>query len=306
MPESATLLLASQARMPVLLAAFLDARNPLAARLSEAMRYAVMNGGKRVRPALVFGAAQAVGAASAVAEPAAIAVELIHCYSLVHDDLPCMDDDDLRRGMPTCHKAFDEATALLAGDNLQALAFLALTGSPLSCGAMSGEAISGEAISGEALREQMRWLSQAASDMAVGQALDLAGEGCALDVVALEQIHRHKTGALIRASVALGAIAGGADAAARAALDIYADRLGLAFQVHDDVLDVIGDTGKIGKLAGSDAALNKSTYPALLGLDAAQQLAIRLHDEAVAALVPLGAAADPLRQLAGFLVARDH
>lgn len=291
MPESATLLLASQARMPVLLAAFLDARNPLAARLSEAMRYAVMNGGKRVRPALVFGAAQAVGAASAVAEPAAIAVELIHCYSLVHDDLPCMDDDDLRRGMPTCHKAFDEATALLAGDNLQALAFLALTGSPLS---------------GEALREQMRWLSQAASDMAVGQALDLAGEGCALDVVALEQIHRHKTGALIRASVALGAIAGGADAAARAALDTYADRLGLAFQVHDDVLDVIGDTGRIGKLAGSDAALNKSTYPALLGLDAAQQLAIRLHDEAVAALLPLGAAADPLRQLAGFLVARDH
>lgn len=291
MPESATLLLASQARMPVLLAAFLDARNPLAARLSEAMRYAVMNGGKRVRPALVFGAAQAVGAASAVAEPAAIAVELIHCYSLVHDDLPCMDDDDLRRGMPTCHKAFDEATALLAGDNLQALAFLALTGSPLS---------------GEALREQVRWLSQAASDMAVGQALDLAGEGCALDVVALEQIHRHKTGALIRASVALGAIAGGADAAARAALDTYADRLGLAFQVHDDVLDVIGDTGRIGKLAGSDAALNKSTYPALLGLDAAQQLAIRLHDEAVAALLPLGAAADPLRQLAGFLVARDH
>lgn len=291
MPESASLLLASQARMPVLLAAFLDARNPLAARLSEAMRYAVMNGGKRVRPALVFGAAQAVGAASAAAESAAIAVELIHCYSLVHDDLPCMDDDDLRRGMPTCHKAFDEATALLAGDTLQALAFLALTGSPLP---------------GEALREQMRWLSQAASDMAVGQALDLAGEGCALDVVALEQIHRHKTGALIRASVALGAIAGGADAAARAALDTYADRLGLAFQVHDDVLDVIGDPGRIGKMAGADAALNKSTYPALLGLAAAQQLAVRLHDEAVAALVPLGVAADPLRQLADFLVARDH
>jgi len=291
MPESSSLLLATQARMPALLATFLDARNPLAARLSQAMRYAVMNGGKRVRPALAFGAAQAVGAESAVAEPAAIAIELIHCYSLVHDDLPCMDDDDLRRGVPTCHKAFDEATALLAGDTLQALAFLALTEGSLAAGA---------------LREQMRWLSQAAADMAVGQALDLAGEGRTLDVVALERIHRHKTGALIRASVALGAIAGGADTAARAALDIYADRLGLAFQVHDDVLDVIGDTGRIGKMAGADAALNKSTYPALLGLEAAQQLAIRLHDEAVDALTPLGMAAAPLRQLADFLVARDH
>ncbi len=290
MPESSSLLLATQARMPALLATFLDARNPLASRLSGAMRYAVMNGGKRVRPALVFGAAQAAGGEPQHAGPAAIAVELIHCYSLVHDDLPCMDDDDLRRGVPTCHKAFDEATALLAGDTLQALAFVALAEGP------------DQSIVGR----QVRALSVAAADMAVGQALDLAGEGQSLDVAALEQIHRHKTGALIRASVALGAIAGGADAATLQALDTFADRLGLAFQVHDDVLDVIGDTGRIGKTAGADAALNKSTYPALLGLEAARALAVRLHDEAVAALAPLGESAAPLRELADFLVARDH
>ena len=291
MPESSLLLQVAQADMPGLLDAFLAARNPLAARLSEAMRYAVMNGGKRVRPALAFGAAQAVGGDARQAASAAVAVELVHCYSLVHDDLPCMDDDDLRRGVPTCHKAFDEATALLAGDTLQALAFLAL--------AEGGLAATDTA-------EQLRVLATAAADMAVGQALDLAGEGQSLDLAALERIHRHKTGALIRASVALGAIAGGADAVARRALDTFADRLGLAFQVHDDVLDVIGDPLRIGKKAGADAALSKSTYPALLGLAEAQALAIRLHDEAVAALAPLGVAADPLRELADFLVARDH
>lgn len=291
MPESSLLLQVAQADMPGLLDAFLAARNPLAARLSEAMRYAVMNGGKRVRPALAFGAAQAVGGDARQAASAAVAVELVHCYSLVHDDLPCMDDDDLRRGVPTCHKAFDEATALLAGDTLQALAFLAL--------AEGGLAAADTA-------EQLQVLATAAADMAVGQALDLAGEGQSLDLAELERIHRHKTGALIRASVALGAIAGGADAVARQALDTFADRLGLAFQVHDDVLDVIGDPLRLGKKAGADAALNKSTYPALLGLAEAQALAIRLHDEAVAALAPLGAAAAPLRELADFLVARDH
>lgn len=291
MPESPTLLLTAQERMPVLLAAFLAPRNPLAERLSEAMRYAVMNGGKRVRPALVFGAVQAVGGNVLRAESAAIAVELVHCYSLVHDDLPCMDDDNLRRGVPTCHKVFGEATALLAGDTLQALAFIAL-----------GEG----RISAEGTADQLRALALAAADMAVGQALDLAGEGQSLDVAALEQIHRHKTGALIRASVALGAIAGGGGEAVRKALDTFADRLGLAFQVHDDVLDVIGDTDRIGKTAGADAALRKSTYPALLGLAEAQALAVRLHDEAVAALASLGPAANPLRELAHFLVSRDH
>jgi geranylgeranyl pyrophosphate synthase len=222
---------------------------------------------------------------------AACAVELIHAYSLVHDDLPCMDDDNLRRGVPTCHKVFGEATALLAGDTLQALAFIAL-----------GEG----RVSAEGTADQLRALAMAAADMAVGQALDLAGEGQSLDVAALEQIHRHKTGALIRASVALGAIAGGGGEAVRKALDTFADRLGLAFQVHDDVLDVIGDTNRIGKTAGADAALRKSTYPALLGLAEAQALAVHLHDEAVAALASLGPAANPLRELAHFLVSRDH
>lgn len=291
MPEVPSLLRMAQAGMPGLLGDFLEGCNPLAGRLSSAMRYAVMNGGKRVRPALAFGAAQAVGADAGCARSAAIAVELVHCYSLVHDDLPCMDDDDLRRGVPTCHKAFDEATALLAGDTLQALAFKVLAEGGLVP---------------VATLEQLRVLAAAAADMAVGQALDLAGEGQVLDLPALERIHRHKTGALIRASVALGAIAGGADQGARDALDTFADRLGLAFQVHDDVLDVIGDEQRIGKTTGADAALNKSTYPALLGLAEARALAARLHDEAVAALVPLGEAAAPLRELAGFLVARDH
>ncbi|MGH8492449.1 MAG: polyprenyl synthetase family protein [Moraxellaceae bacterium] len=290
MTESA-LLLAAQARTPDALERFLGQQNASAQRLAQAMLYAVTNGGKRVRPALAFGAAQALGASAEVAEPAALAVELIHCYSLVHDDLPCMDDDDLRRGKATTHKAFDEATALLAGDTLQALAFLSLHQSPLAA---------------EQVRAQIAVLSRAAVDMAVGQALDIEAEGRQLDLPALEHVHRHKTGALIRASVAMGAIAAGADAAQLAALDVYADRLGLAFQVHDDVLDVIGDTAKIGKRAGSDIARAKSTYPALLGLEAAQALAVQLHDEAIAALQPLGAAADPLRELADFLVDRDH
>lgn len=294
MPDStphSDLLVFAQARVPVALEAFLAAQNPLAARLSAAMRYAVMNGGKRVRPALAYGAAQALGAAAATAEAAALAVELIHCYSLVHDDLPCMDDDDLRRGKPTTHKAFDEATALLAGDTLQTLAFLILSES---------------ALTPDQIRRQTRLLSHASVDMAVGQALDIEAEGQRLDRAALEQVHRHKTGALIRAATGMGAIAGGADEAGLLCLDRFADRLGLAFQVHDDVLDVIGDTQKIGKRAGADIAREKSTYPALLGLAAAQALAVQLHDEALEALAPLGAAADPLRTLADFLVARDH
>lgn len=291
MPESARLLATAQTRIPAALARFLGQQNPAAERLAAAMRYAVMNGGKRVRPALVYGAAHALGATLEQADPAAMAVELIHCYSLVHDDLPCMDDDDLRRGQPTCHKAFDEATALLAGDTLQTLAFLVLSQSPLEPARITA---------------QISALSSASVDMAVGQALDIEAEGQRLDLPALERMHRHKTGALIRASVRMGALAGKADAATYAALDTYADRLGLAFQVHDDVLDVIGDPQKIGKRAGADIAREKSTYPALLGLNAAQVLAIRLHDEAVAALTPLGKAADPLHALASFLVARDH
>lgn len=293
-PESSlpVLLQRAQTRLPALAQTFLSAQPATAPRLAAAIHYAVTNGGKRVRPALALGAAQAVGADMTLAEPAALAVELIHCYSLVHDDLPCMDDDDWRRGKPTTHKAFDEATALLAGDSLQALAFLLLARAPLPAAQVQA---------------QLAVLAQAALDMTVGQALDMAAQGqSALTQDALATIHRHKTGALIRAAVAMGAQAGAASTAELAALDQFARKLGLAFQVQDDVLDVTGNSARLGKTAGKDAAVAKSTYPALLGLSAAQALAARLHDEAIAALVPLGAAADALRELAHFLVARDH
>ncbi|MDO9178902.1 MAG: polyprenyl synthetase family protein [Agitococcus sp.] len=271
---------------------FLQQQNGLAGHLSAAMRYAVLNGGKRVRPALAYASCLACGGTLADADSAAGAVELVHCYSLVHDDLPCMDDDDLRRGLPTCHKAFDEATALLAGDTLQALAFVALTSSHLDSSQIS---------------RQVQKLALASANMAVGQALDLAGEGQQLSLAELEQIHKHKTGALIRASVLMGAIAAGCDDETTLnALDLYAAKLGLAFQVHDDILDVIGDTEKLGKQAGADAEHDKATYPALLGLTEAQSLAAQLHDEAVFALKPLGCRTNALIWLADFLVARDH
>ena len=271
---------------------FLQQQNGLASHLSAAMRYAVLNGGKRVRPALAYASCLACGGTFADADSAAGAVELVHCYSLVHDDLPCMDDDDLRRGLPTCHKAFDEATALLAGDTLQALAFVALTSSHLDSSQIS---------------RQVQKLALASANMAVGQALDLAGEGQQLSLAELEQIHKHKTGALIRASVIMGAIAAGCDDETTLnALDLYAAKLGLAFQVHDDILDVIGDTEKLGKQAGADAEHDKATYPALLGLTEAQSLAAQLHDEAVFALRPLGCRTNALIWLADFLVARDH
>jgi len=289
--ESAQVLVSAQTRVLAGLERALGGQHTLAPTLFAAMRYAVLNGGKRVRPALAYSAALSCGGDMAVADAAAVAVELIHCYSLVHDDLPCMDDDDLRRGVPTCHKQFDEATALLAGDALQSLAFSVLSESELPV---------------EIVARQVVVLAHASVDMVIGQTLDLDGEGKRLDLPALEAIHRHKTGALIRAAVALGALAAGATPAQRTALDTYASKLGLAFQVQDDVLDVIGDTGKIGKRAGADAARDKATYPALLGLAGAQRLAVQLHDDALAALQPLGVKALPLRQLAGFLVSRDH
>ena len=259
--------------------------------LYAAMRYSVINGGKRIRPLLVYAACEAFGGSQEQADAAACAVELIHAYSLVHDDLPCMDDDDLRRGQPTCHRQFDEATALLAGDALQALAFRALSGSSLSPATQAAQTAA---------------LASAAFDMVIGQQLDLAAEGRHLDLAPLENVHRHKTGALIRSAVAMGALAAQATPEQLAALDRYADRLGLAFQVHDDVLDVIGDTAVLGKQAGADQLHDKSTYPALLGLEAAQALALQLTEEALAALAPLGVNANPLRELARFLLARDH
>ncbi|MDX1514541.1 MAG: (2E,6E)-farnesyl diphosphate synthase [Gammaproteobacteria bacterium] len=280
--------------------AALEARLPPASdeprQLHEAMRYAVLNGGKRVRAVLVYAAGEAVGTAPETLDAPACAVELIHAYSLVHDDLPVMDNDDLRRGQPTCHRAFDEATALLAGDALQSLAFEVLLddGGP----------------AGAARRAAMAWTLAGASGslgMAGGQAIDLAAVGKSLTLEQLENMHRHKTGALIRASVRMGALSGdGSSEQTLDLLDRYACCIGLAFQIRDDILDVEGDTAVLGKQSGADSALNKPTYPALLGLEEAKQKARELHEQALACLQDFGAEADPLRWLSEFIVNRPH
>ncbi len=263
------------------------------ARLHEAMRYSVFAGGKRLRPALVLAAARAVGGGMDERVGAAMAaVEVLHTYTLVHDDLPAMDDDDLRRGRPTCHKAFDEATAILAGDALQTLAFEAAA------------VVGAEGVS---------VLARAAGSRGVvgGQQDDLDAEGQPIDDTPatrarLERIHRGKTAALIRASCELGALAAGASASARATLRLYGEAIGLAFQVADDVLDATASSATLGKTAGKDAAQGKLTYVAVHGLEAARREAERLEREAIAALVPLGARAEPLRALGRFVVRRDR
>ena len=246
-------------------------------------------------PLLVYAACESIGGDLAQADGAACAVELIHAYSLVHDDLPAMDDDDLRRGQPTTHIAFDEACAILAGDALQSLAFEVLgsdAGNPADA----------------ALRLRMlATLSRAAgpAGMVGGQAIDLAAVGIKIDQQALERMHRHKTGALIEASVVLGAMASGkASAIQLNALQQYAQAIGLAFQVQDDILDVESDTATLGKTQGKDEANDKPTYPALLGLEAAKTYALELRDQALAALRDFDERAEPLRQLAEFIVAR--
>lgn len=266
--------------------------------LHEAMRYAVLDGGKRVRATLVYGAGQAVGVADLDAlNPAACAVELIHAYSLVHDDLPCMDDDDLRRGKPSCHRAFDEATALLAGDALQALAFYAIG---------HGQ---GTNPAGDHRLEMLETLALASGSrgMAGGQAIDLASVGKTLDLTELENMHIHKTGALIRASVKLGALTRpDVDRTLLTTLDHYAKCIGLSFQIRDDILDVEGDTETLGKPRGADVALNKPTYPALVGLGRAKAMARDLHQQAMESLTPLGSSADPLRWLSEYIVERPN
>jgi geranylgeranyl diphosphate synthase type II len=264
-------------------------------RLYQAMRYSVVNGGKRVRPLLVYAACESLGGDAARADGAACAVELIHAYSLVHDDLPAMDDDDLRRGQPTTHIAFDEATAILAGDGLQALAFEVLA-DPMR-----------NPHDAETRLAMIASLGHAAgpAGMVGGQAIDLGSVGLKLDQAALETMHRHKTGALIEASVRLGALASGqADPASLAALRIYARAIGLAFQVQDDILDVESDTATLGKTQGKDQAHDKPTYPALLGLDNAKAYALELRDQALRATANLGDAAEPLRTLARYIVER--
>ncbi len=267
------------------------------ARLHEAMRYAVLGGGKRLRPALTYATGRALGLAPAAMDGIACAVECIHAYSLVHDDLPAMDDDDLRRGRPTCHKVFGEAMAILAGDALQALAFQILVTDP-----------NGPPDPAVRLRLVERLASAAGSrGMAGGQAIDLLSAGTEITLAELENMHIHKTGALIRASVLMAALADpSANEGQRASLDRFAKCLGLAFQIHDDVLDVEGDTETLGKPQGSDAAQDKPTYPALIGLEESKALAQELHAEALSALAPFGPEADLLRDLATYAVTRSH
>ncbi|NIC35612.1 (2E,6E)-farnesyl diphosphate synthase [Halomonas desiderata] len=288
---SATLAV-DRARVDAFLARAFEQRQPPAPRLEAAMRHALLVGGKRLRPLLVYLAGRSLGASDEALDAPAAAVELIHAYSLVHDDLPAMDDDDLRRGQPTVHRAFDEATAILAGDALQSLAFevLARAAHPR-------------------LPALILTLAVAAGrdGMVGGQALDLAAVGGHPNVEALATMHAHKTGALICAAVRMGALTAVPEQDPRvAALDRYAEALGLAFQIHDDVLDVIGDTQTLGKASGADAARDKPTYPALLGLEGARRRAQELTDEALAALAPLGEAGDPLARLARYMIERDH
>ena len=283
-----------RARVDAVLAVALPAADASPQRLHAAMRHAALDGGKRMRPLLVYATGTAFGADPAHLDAPAMAVELIHAYSLVHDDLPAMDDDALRRGKPTVHIAFDEATAILAGDALQSLAFDLLAHAPIPADARVAM-----------LAELAR--AAGAHGMCGGQALDIdATGGAPLGIDALQRLHAMKTGALLRASVRLGAIAAGADAETRAHLDTFADALGLAFQVRDDLLDVEGDSASLGKTAGKDAAQNKATFPALLGLDATRARLATLADAMRDALAPFGARTDALAALGRAAVDRTH
>ena len=259
--------------------------------LHQAMRYATLNGGKRIRAALVYAAGEALGASTDNLDAAACAVELIHSYSLVHDDLPCMDDDDLRRGQPSCHRAYDDATALLVGDALQSLAFEVLAGCELEPKRRSAMVLELAHASGS-------------QGMAGGQAIDLAAVGQELGLAQLQDMHERKTGALIRVSLQLGALAANADPRQLAALQRYGSAIGLLFQVIDDILDVIADTETLGKIAGADQARNKPTYPSLLGVEAARELAQNLHQDALESLAFLGDNRTTLASIADTIVER--
>ncbi len=263
-------------------------------RLAEAMRYSLLGGGKRLRPVLCLLAAEACGGDPSAAMPAACAVEMVHTYSLIHDDLPSMDDDDLRRGRPTCHKQFDEATAILAGDGLLTLAF---------------EVVARGTRPVEAAVACMLALAEGAgpAGMVGGQMADLQAEGRDDPTVeALEAIHRRKTGALLKAALKMGGIVAGADPTILRALDVYGHAVGLAFQIVDDLLDVEGDEAKLGKRVKKDSGLGKWTYPGVLGVVGSRARAKALADEAVAALAPLGNRGTTLRALAMDLLERDR
>ncbi|WP_343682990.1 polyprenyl synthetase family protein [Acinetobacter baylyi] len=293
---NANVLQAAQERIQQDLTTALDAFD-LPEPLKSAVYHTVMLGGKRVRPALCYAVASMEKNPNyAAARRAAVAVELIHCYSLAHDDLPCMDNDLLRRGQPTCHVAFGEDTALLAGDILQSMAFEVL-GSRLFDQQNSFDA--------SIVLRQMQILATASSKMVCGQVLDLQAEGKEIDQEQLENIHRNKTGALIQAALMMGAVTlfSGMDQAIPH-LRQFGQRIGLAFQVQDDILDIISSTETLGKTAGKDQQVQKSTYPALMGLDAAQNYAKNLHDQALASLDYFGDAAIELRQIVQFLLSR--
>lgn len=266
-------------------------------RLHAAMRYATLGGGKRIRPLLVYFTGEVLSVDPVRLDGPATAVELIHAYSLVHDDLPSMDDDDLRRGRPTCHRAFDEATAILVGDALQVLAFEILARDP-------------DMVDEPAQRLRMiAALAQAAgpAGMAGGQAIDIEAAGGTLTLEQLEHMHRLKTGALISASVALGALsAPGLSPEHLAHLERFAECAGLAFQVQDDILDVEGDAATLGKTPGADQARNKPTYPSIAGMERAKRRARELHEQALAELAVFGEAAEPLRWLSAYIIERRH
>ncbi len=265
--------------------------------LQQAMRYAITNGGKRVRPVLTYATGTALGIPLEKLDVAACSVEMMHAYSLVHDDLPAMDDDDLRRGQPTLHRQFDEATAILAGDALQALAFTVLATNP------------DDSIDPKSRLRMVSVLGEAsgARGMAAGQAIDLESVGKTLTLQQLEDMHRLKTGALIRASAKLAVlVADSTDTVLQDKIDGYAGAIGLSFQIVDDILDITGDTETLGKTQGADIALNKPTYPALLGLDGASDYAQKMHTAALDHLSGLGTAFDELRQLSEFIVNRSN
>ena len=288
-------LLAHSSRAETALSRYLPPEDQAPVELHRAMRYAVLGGGKRLRPMLVYATGAALGAAPEALDASAAAVEIIHAYSLVHDDLPAMDDDDLRRGRPTCHIAFGEAMAILAGDALQALAFELLAADVAA------------PVDAATRVEMLRVLGAACGShgMAGGQALDLAAVGHRLGAAELERMHVHKTGALIRASVRLGALAAGTrDTLLLERLERYGHCVGLAFQIRDDILDIEGESHVIGKTAGKDAANDKPTYPAIHGMAQSRRLLAALTDEAVAQLEPLGERGEDLVRLARFVAHR--
>jgi geranylgeranyl diphosphate synthase, type II len=263
-------------------------------RLEQAIRYSLMNGGKRLRPALTYASAYCFADIKASIDSVAAAVECIHAYSLIHDDLPAMDNDDLRRGIPTCHKAFDEATAILAGDALQALAFECLA--------------SIDNLDAAVVLNMVRRLATAAGGggMVAGQSIDLAAVKQQLSLQELEQMHNYKTGALIAVSIYLGATAVMASEKQHRALEAYAQAIGLAYQVQDDILDTTADTITLGKRQGADKALDKPTYVSLLGLNQSKQKAQSLYEQSLDAISEFDDRADHLRQLSGYIINREY